>query len=230
MKWPLTIFCFCVLLIHGLATTSDAKDDKDSSGAPEWRATVSLESAPLYSGVSVSSRVVTTLKQGDAVVISMEFTSADGTWYAVSTTDQPAISGYLNARTLEVEELAADPDWEYQPPPMPIVAADVTAAENANDIVTASRGRMSGDIKPFFLSKFGRSLPVSAFGQTRLHSRLGFDHRNSVDVALSPDSAAGRALLTKLRGFGVPYIAFRKAIPGIATGAHIHVGRPSHRK
>ena len=113
---------------------------------------------------------------------------------------------------------------------MPTVDPGASAAEEENDVVARSRGKMFGDIKPFFLSKLGRTLPVSAFGQTRLHSRLGFDHRNSVDVALSPDSREGRALLGKLRAFGVPFITFRKAIPGIATGAHIHIGRPSPRR
>jgi hypothetical protein len=113
---------------------------------------------------------------------------------------------------------------------MPLVNPGASAAEEESDIVARSQGKMFGDIKPFFLSKFGRTLPVSAFGQTRLHSRLGFDHRNSVDVALSPDSREGRVLMNKLRAFGVPFITFRKAIPGIATGAHIHVGRPSPRR
>jgi hypothetical protein len=30
----------------------------------------------------------------------------------------------------------------------------------------------------FFSSRFGRPLPVSAFGQTTVHDRIGFDHRN----------------------------------------------------
>jgi hypothetical protein len=205
---------------------SAAQSDVTSTA---WLATVKLDSA-LYAGVSASSRVVTQLKQGDSVVIGMEITSADGTWYAVTTAGQPPSSGYISGKALEVKEPEAVADWVYQPPPEVTAVPGPTAAENERDIVAASRGRMIGDIKPFFVSKFGRTLPVSAFGQTRLHNRLGFDHRNSVDVALSPDSAEGRALLGKLRGFGVPFIAFRKAIPGIATGAHIHVGRPSPRK
>jgi len=30
----------------------------------------------------------------------------------------------------------------------------------------------------FFSSRFGRPLPVSAFGQSTVHERIGFDHRN----------------------------------------------------
>ena len=37
------------------------------------------------------------------------------------------------------------------------------------------------------------------------------------------------ALIAYLRSNGIPYIAFRSAVAGAATGAHIHVGYPSHR-
>jgi hypothetical protein len=85
-------------------------------------------------------------------------------------------------------------------------------------------------VSAFFSDKFGRSLPISAYGQSGVHNSLGFDHRNSVDVALHPDSAEGQALMTHLRAAGIPFIAFRRAVPGSATGAHIHIGYPSHRK
>ena len=84
-------------------------------------------------------------------------------------------------------------------------------------------------VETFFSSKFGRQLPISAFGQSETHNRLGFDHRNSVDVALHPDSAEGKALIEYLHTNGIPFLAFRSAIPGVATGAHIHIGYPSHR-
>jgi hypothetical protein len=84
-------------------------------------------------------------------------------------------------------------------------------------------------IQTFFSSKFGRSLPTSAVGQSATHNHLGYDHRNAVDVALHPDSTEGRALINYLQGQGIPFLAFRGAIPGIATGPHIHIGSPSHR-
>jgi hypothetical protein len=84
-------------------------------------------------------------------------------------------------------------------------------------------------VQNFFSSSFGRQLPVSAFGQTATHNRMGFDHRNSVDVALHPDSPEGKALIAFLRGNGIPFLAFRSAVAGTATGAHIHIGYPSHR-
>jgi len=84
-------------------------------------------------------------------------------------------------------------------------------------------------VESFYASKFGRSLPISAYGQTSVHNELGFDHRNAIDIAVQPDSAEGQALMGYLRAEGIPFIAFRHAVPGSATGAHIHVGPPSHR-
>jgi hypothetical protein len=84
-------------------------------------------------------------------------------------------------------------------------------------------------VDAFFRGRFGRPLPVSAFGQTETHTRLGFDHREGLDVAVHPDGLEGQALIEYLRGQGIPFIAFRSAFPGSATGAHIHIGRPSNR-
>ena len=84
-------------------------------------------------------------------------------------------------------------------------------------------------VQSFFLSNFGRGLPVSALGQSATHNRLGYDHRNAVDVALHPDSVQGKALISYLQSHGIPYLAFRAAVPGVATGPHIHIGSPSHR-
>ena len=91
-----------------------------------------------------------------------------------------------------------------------------------------SLGRL-GTIQTFFASTFGTTLPVSALGQSATHNRLGYDHRNAVDVALHPDSAQGQALIRYLQSQGIPYLAFRAAVPGVATGPHIHIGNPSHR-
>jgi len=87
----------------------------------------------------------------------------------------------------------------------------------------------AGVVEQFFAGRFGRPLPVSSFGQSPVHDRWGFDHHNAMDVGLSPDSIEGRALMEYLRAGGIPFTAFRYAIPGTATGPHIHVGRPSHR-
>ena len=224
----LTILTFVLFL----STVTLASAGQDGENPAEWQATVSNLSAEVYAGVSDSSRVITLLKQGDSVTINLEITGADGKWYAVSGAGDTGAAGYMSGKALEIQQRTVA-KWEYQPPPEPKPDVDeesVAVKKDKGAIAAASRVRMTGDIKSFFVSKFGRTLPVSAFGQTSLHRRLGFDHRNGVDVALSPDSQDGRALLTKLRGFGVPFIAFRRAVPGVATGPHIHVGNPSPRR
>ena len=85
-------------------------------------------------------------------------------------------------------------------------------------------------VERFFAERFHRALPVSALGQTAAHDRLGFDHRNALDVAVHPDSPEGQALMTWLRARGVSFLAFRGAIAGEATGAHVHIGGPSPRR
>jgi hypothetical protein len=84
-------------------------------------------------------------------------------------------------------------------------------------------------LQQFFMARFGRALPISAFGQTSLHNRMGFDHRNALDVAVHPDSPEGRAIMDYLRAQGIPFIAAWGPVPGSASGAHIHVGQPSPR-
>ncbi len=77
--------------------------------------------------------------------------------------------------------------------------------------------------------RFHEALPVSALGQTLMHQSLGFDHRNRVDVALNPDQKEGVWLRGFLERLHIPYLAFREAMPGAATGAHIHIGPASTR-
>jgi hypothetical protein len=84
-------------------------------------------------------------------------------------------------------------------------------------------------LQEFFMARFGRALPISAYGQTALHDRMGLDHRGALDVAVHPDSPEGRAFMDYLRAAGIPFIAAWGAIPGSASGAHIHVGQPSPR-
>ncbi len=80
-----------------------------------------------------------------------------------------------------------------------------------------------------FEKQFGKPMPVSAMGETAVHRALGFDHRGRVDVAIHPDQPEGRWLLELLVEKRIPYFAFRQAVPGKATGAHIHIGPMSTR-
>jgi len=100
-------------------------------------------------------------------------------------------------------------------------------------VMRSESGRWSlanlSQVQQFFSQSFGHLLPISTIGQSATHNRLGWDHRNSVDVGVHPDSAEGRALMSYLQSSGIPFLAFRSAIPGVATGPHIHIGFPSHR-
>lgn len=80
-----------------------------------------------------------------------------------------------------------------------------------------------------FEARFGKPLPVSAMGETAVHRALGFDHRGRVDVALNPDQPEGVWLREYLTANRIPFFAFRHAVPGKATGAHIHLGPGSTR-
>ena len=50
-------------------------------------------------------------------------------------------------------------------------------------------------VQQFFSGTFGRPLPISTLGQSATHNAMRWDHRNSADVGVHPDSAEGRALI-----------------------------------
>jgi hypothetical protein len=87
----------------------------------------------------------------------------------------------------------------------------------------------AGSVDVFFRQKFGHALPIAVLGQGAIHNRWRLDHHNAMDLSLNPDGVEGKAVMDYLRVRGIPFSAFRQAIPGTATGPHIHVGLPSHR-
>ena len=80
-----------------------------------------------------------------------------------------------------------------------------------------------------FQKKFSHPLPVSAWGESAAHAMMGFDHRGRIDVAVYPDGPEGRWVRAWLERLRIPYYAFRTALPGRSTGAHIHIGPGSSR-
>jgi hypothetical protein len=80
-----------------------------------------------------------------------------------------------------------------------------------------------------FEKQFGHGLTVSAKGDTLFHRSLGFDHRGKIDVAIDPDSDEGQWLRQFLETQQIPYFAYRRAVAGQASGAHVHLGPPSPR-
>jgi len=136
------------------------------------------------------------------------------------------------AAVREADALVADAEAAREIAALPVPAPGETQ-EAPTLIRFAGLGRWSLAALPalerFFAGRFGQPLPISALGQTTAHNRLGFDHRNALDVAVHPDTVEGRALMDYLRSNGIPFLAFRAARAGVATGAHIHVGEPSGR-
>ena len=101
--------------------------------------------------------------------------------------------------------------------------ADHYEGDGAFNMLTFAR------VETDFDKQFGKALPISAMGETAVHRSLGFDHRGRVDVAIHPDQPEGHWLLEYLVDHRIPYFAFRHAVPGKATGAHIHIGPMSTR-
>jgi hypothetical protein len=87
----------------------------------------------------------------------------------------------------------------------------------------------AGKIESFFQQTFKRPLPIAVFGQGAIHNQWRLDHHKAMDISLNPDEPEGQALINFLQTKGIPFSAFRTAIPGVATGPHIHIGMPSHR-
>lgn len=115
-------------------------------------------------------------------------------------------------------------------PPLPVNGYTETSDLARFNGATKWSIREAPRLERYFSQTFGRRLPITAFGQSATHNRLNFDHRDAIDVALHPDSIEGKALMAQLRKTGVPFIAFRSAVPGSSTGPHIHIGRPSARR
>jgi hypothetical protein len=130
----------------------------------------------------------------------------------------------------EAERLVAEAMIAESLPTLPIGQTSATPALIQHHGPAAWSLARVEPLQRFFTERFGRALPISAFGQTTVHDRLGFDHRNALDVAVHPDSPEGRALIAWLQREGVSFLAFRGPVRGEATGAHVHVGEPSPRR
>lgn len=137
---------------------------------------------------------------------------------------QIANSERVAAELKKAQELAKTKTF-VKPTLMPLNKTATVMRSTAGSFVLANLA----PIQQFFSQTFGKALPTSTIGQSATHNRMGWNHRNAVDVGLHPDSAEGRALIAYLQNAGIPYLAFRGAIPGVSTGPHIHIGNPSHR-
>jgi hypothetical protein len=221
-----------VVVTNAVAANPNGRHAETKDGS--WHAVVSSESAGLYGGMAGCGTPIKKLAKGDVVIIDLEFSGEDGHWFKVETGGAAPATGYARAEDLDVEKPSDVTSWEYKPPPAPPAEGESAPREDRTHtagrvLVPMTTAEIERDLERFFFSRFGRAAPISALGQTALHARMGFDHSHGVDIALHPDTLEGQALMNHLRGMGIPFIAFRRAVPGSATGAHIHVGIPSRR-
>jgi len=160
--------------------------------------------------VEEKTQVTIVLAGGDPLLVDEVTESSDGYWYKRGN-----ITTFIDRpRILRIE---------HPKPPAETTPSEVAGNTGKWKLADAAK------VRDFFLAKFNRPLPMSAFGQSDLHTRWGLDHRNGMDVNLHPDSVEGRALVDFLRAESIPFLVFRGPIPGVATGPHIHVGNRSSR-
>jgi hypothetical protein len=145
-----------------------------------------------------------------------------------ATRSEIAVSDRLASEIKKAEELGKTKPALVKPTLLRMNLSNTATILRSSSTANWSIGNL-GSIQQFFANRFGHALPTTAIGQSATHDRLGYDHRDAVDVGLNPDSLEGRALISYLQSAGIPYLAFRAAIPGVATGPHIHIGSPSHR-
>ena len=166
-----------------------------------------------FTCVQAQEQITIVLKGDRPLLVDEVRESRDGYWYKRG-----------NVTTLLDRELVVRVEY---PKPAEAEAAPAPAAPLSG----GGRWKLAnaGKIRDFFLARFKKPLPTTAFGQSDLHTRWGLDHRNGMDVSLHPDSAEGRVLIEFLRKESIPFLAFRGPIPGVSTGPHIHIGNRSPR-
>lgn len=193
------LFVFLSVQAAGMASAQDTDKKQESSNANP----VAVNNAAEKEIALISIELV----GGGRLQVEELRETRDGIWYkrgGVTTLLDPA-------RVARIERPSSG-----ETPQVSAAAKDWSLAD-------------SKKVEDFFFTKFGRPLPTSAFGQSDIHNRWGLDHRQGMDIGLHPDSQEGVALVNFLRAEKIPFLVFRGYIPGVATGPHIHIGRPSHR-
>jgi hypothetical protein len=157
-----------------------------------------------------TDKIAVVLKGERPLVVDEVFETRDGYWYK-----RGSVTTFLDReRVVRVE---------YPKPVDSAPASEPSPGTGKWRLADAAK------VNDFFRAKFKRKPPLTAVGQSDLHTRWGLDHRNGMDVGLHPDSVEGRALIEFLRKEAIPFLAFRGPVRGVATGPHIHIGNRSPR-
>ena len=125
--------------------------------------------------------------------------------------------------------VTAQADWELERRLAYIPSAMAGLTERFDGASPFSETDMV-EMELAFLKQFGKPMPVSARGESAVHRAMGFDHSGRFDVAVGPSQPEGVWARRYLTEKNVPFLAFRGAVPGRATGAHIHIGPPSSHR
>lgn len=157
-----------------------------------------------------TEKVTIVLKGDGSLVVDEVSESRDGYWYKRGN-----VTTFLDRERVVRVEYPKPPEAATTPAPL----------EGTGKWKLADAQK----IQDFFFARFKKSLPLTAFGQSDLHTRWGLDHRNGMDVGLHPESTEGRVLIEFLRNESIPFLAFLGPVPGVATGPHIHIGNRSPR-
>jgi hypothetical protein len=236
----LNSLCLILLTVFAVASASGQSLAKGAKNVPSTKAAL-IDSTQKYKASSAEllrlqeeqvKRATEKLEQTKQLV-------SEGLVAKRELTENEQVLADLQGKVAATRRGIADADWTIAEV-IAMEESDKSAQGNTVKSLTrptilrySSAGRWLltnlPSVQAFFSTTLGRSLPISAFGQSATHNQLGWDHHNAVDVGVHPDSVEGKALLNYLQSHGIPFLAFRGAIPGIATGPHIHIGNPSSR-
>jgi hypothetical protein len=165
----------------------------------------------------------------DGLIARVEFEKAEKELADAKTKVEETRVAITTAEKLAIEQKKAAELAKVNP----LVKRTSMSLSRSSVVTRSTAGSWSlanlSNVQQFFSKTFGKALPISTIGQSATHNRMGWNHRDSVDVGLHPDSAEGRALMAHLQSSGIPFLAFRSAVPGVSTGPHIHIGAPSSR-
>jgi hypothetical protein len=201
-----------IILIGALSTAPGQVRDRTKHTGPETNSETT-EAEKSEAAKTGEQEVTTTwihLVDGHRTQVDDVSETADGYWYRRAN-----VTTFIDRTRVERIERSTDPR--------------LLSLSETFDGTRKWRISDSPKVESFFVSKFNRPLPLTAFGQSELHNRWGLDHRQSMDVGLHPDSLEGKTLIRFLVEEGIPFLAFRSSVPGVATGPHIHIGHGSSR-